>query len=221
MSALTFEEAVEFTVSYLEKQGIRTAKEDSLKQLRFRFAIRTGYAFVDGHGNRYPEVEDDGRTVDELLKELEAPPEDGDGPLYQFVFTGENTDILDQLIETSKQSSIAFEALMDVAASMARHGLPYDGNMRDWVSGYLQGKITKTARTGRIRAETLLRDLLVVGAVSELCEVGMAATRNDVSPPTSARDAVAEACIRIGVAPGSYQSIKRIWNNSERVLRSF
>jgi hypothetical protein len=221
MNRPSYEEAVQFAADYLKKHGIRAAKPDFLKQLKFTFAARAGYAFFDEDGNRHPEVEDEGRSASELLEALEAPSENYDGPHYRFAFTGERTDVLEWLIEISEHSSIAFEALLLIAGSMARQGLPYAGTMREWVSNYLDGKITKTARTGHIRAETLYRDLLIVGAVSELCELGIAATRNDASPPTSACDAVAEACVRIGVAPGSYQSIKRIWNNSERVLQYF
>jgi len=129
--------------------------------------------------------------------------------------------MIERIIEMSRTSSVAFDSLLTVAASMARNGLPYGAQLRVWVSDYLEGKTSKTSRTGRIRAETLYRDLLIVGAVSELSALGLLATRNDVSPPSSACDAVAEACVRIGVAPGSYQSIKRIWTNSERVLRYF
>ena len=56
-----------------------------------------------------------------------------------MVLSGKNTEALEKLIEMTEVPSVAFDALFDVAASMARNGLPYTGALREWVADVLQG----------------------------------------------------------------------------------
>ena len=227
MTQASLESAIEFATHYLLDNGVETAKSDILRQLRFRFAAQGGYGFFDKDGNKAPEPSQEEQealarlSVDELAETVfaEATPSNNE-PKYRFSFTGEYTEAVDWLIEHSA-SPIVFDALRDIAASMAQSGLAYEGGLRKWVAGYIQGRITRPSHGGHVKAKTLYRDLLIVGAIYELTELGLKATRNDESPSDSACDVVAEACKRIGIEPRSFTSIKRIWLNRERVLRYF
>ena len=219
---ITYEDAVAFATEYLDSLSVQTAGPDMLRQLRFRFAARAGLASIDADGNRFePDQDYESKSVEKLVELLEAPASNGEMDCYKIVLTGENTEYIERLIVLAEASTIAHDALVDVAASMVRNGFPFKGKMRDWVADHLQGKVTRSGRSGRLRAQTLGRDLYIIGAIIELVERGLSATRNDVSAPTSACDAVSDALRHLDVSPRSYSSVKRIWLNAERVLRYF
>ena len=116
-----------------------------------------------------------------------------------------NEDFVRQCTEKAASSPIHHDALRTVAAILLRaRQLTGAYDVLEAASKAVTGK------RGRRPYTNTLRDRAIVAAIKRLEAEGMTATRNDVSRPRSACDAVAEAFNL------SYNRVLEIWKNSRR-----
>lgn len=103
-----------------------------------------------------------------------------------------------------------WDALRLGVASALERGDTIPPEARRWLVHYLRGEIERPkASAGRHDARGL--HIAIVFAVSRLVDCGMNATRNDVSPPLSACDAVADALTQLKLSPTTFDAVKKIW----------
>jgi len=110
---------------------------------------------------------------------------------------------------------LAEETLRHALASMIEAGEPMPEDLRMIAAEFLRGTAPRPRRkTGRKEISYL--HSRIVWAILQLKAEGMQVTRNDephVSSrnETSACDAVAKALRELGLSPGSFAGVKRIW----------
>jgi hypothetical protein len=119
---------------------------------------------------------------------------------------------LQDLIAWSKTDAEGFDTLrLGIAASLLYHPnekLPPEA--QEWLGKFLRGKVKRPkAKAGRGH-ESGINHLIWV-MVGMLQQNGMKATRNDVSDPLSACDAVAQALEELELTPTTFHGVKRIW----------
>lgn len=120
------------------------------------------------------------------------------------------------------KSHTGFKVVSLVISSAIERGENLPPAVNQWLADYLGGRLSEPKRnTGR--PATLLTPLWIVIAVSVCLNRGMKATRNDVSEPVSACDAVAEALENLGLEPVTYEGVKRVWltNNKRFKFKSY
>lgn len=119
-----------------------------------------------------------------------------------------------ELLAWAGTEAAGFDALRLGIAHALQHGeeLPPDASL--WLVQYLRGEVTRPkAQAGR-KHEQHLHSLIWIAVTMRVAE-GMKATRNDVSQPTSACDAVAQALSELGLEPTTFFAVKRIWQRFE------
>ena len=132
------------------------------------------------------------------------------------------TKTVSEWVRQSSTSIFHFDALRFGVADKIEKGASLHPLMTKWLTDYLKGVVVPPkSRSGRGEADGLHH--LITRAVDNLKELGMSATRNDVSPSTSACDAVAKALSELGLSPTTFEGVKRIWNNwlRERLTVNF
>lgn len=133
-------------------------------------------------------------------------------------------DLLEALLEASKTQGLSWEATKLTAIELIAQRGELPLQLTEWLIGYLADEIHEPKRPKRFSrswpGEHTERDIEIHAVVCELLKEGaMTPTRNDVSSPTSACDAVAQAMTELGVPPSSYKEIKRIFLGREAELR--
>lgn len=121
----------------------------------------------------------------------------------------------EELIAWAREDGEGYEVAKLAVAFQLERGDPLPDVVQKWLIQDLNGEIEKPPeKTGRKKKEWF--DILVWIAIQSRVNDGMTATRNDVSPPTSACDAVAEALVALGLSPRNYAGVKRIWMQMEQ-----
>lgn len=87
-------------------------------------------------------------------------------------------------------------------------------SVNEWLADYLRGGLEEPKRKAGRPTQALI-PLWIVSAVNSCVTSEMKATRNDVSEPMSACDAVAEALENLGLEPTTYEGVKRVWLQSK------
>ena len=114
----------------------------------------------------------------------------------------QDPDWLLNAINKSQESKFAWNMLKVAAANWLRER-PLPKLLADWLADVLEGKRSKPVHDPR---DTLGRDMVVTSLVLAITrDMGLAATRNDGSPPYSGCDAVGEAMNL------SYKTVERVW----------
>ena len=125
------------------------------------------------------------------------------------------TTLLATYMQRAERESVYWDALHLLAAERVRYNLPLGNSFRRWIADVLDGRRTPPRKPGRPPSATFGRDLNIVIAITVLRNVyGMKATRNDVSAPVSACDAVAAALAEEYEIHLSYKTISSIWRNA-------
>lgn len=114
------------------------------------------------------------------------------------------------ILDWAEGDAAGFDALKEGICFSLERGEALHPDIVQWLLKYLRGEVSRPAsKSGAKKAEWW--SLRICLAVNELVEAGLSCMRNDVSEPTSACDAVADALAELGLSPTSYASVKRIW----------
>lgn len=119
----------------------------------------------------------------------------------------------EEFIEKTKDYEEFSVACFTIANALER-GDALPPPVAKWLAGYLRGEVKKPKRK-QGRPNDILTPFWIVAAVNSCVHKGLKATRNDVSEPVSACDAVAEALCILNLEPTSYEGVKRVWLQSK------
>ena len=118
---------------------------------------------------------------------------------------------LPELIEGAQTSPLDFQAVESALFSLREDNEPIPSELNEWALDVASGKLKKpTARPGRSPYSNVVRDELIARTVQSLVDCGLSATRNQISDPESACDAVSEALNAHGVGL-SFDAVAKIW----------
>lgn len=120
---------------------------------------------------------------------------------------------VERCIEKAASSRPHYDALRESAAVLLRAGR-LDGALADWAADVLVEPDSRrpSGRRGPQPWTNKLRDKAIIATIERLEAEGMTVTRNEVSAPKSACDAVAKALPRM-----SYDGVLKIWGNRRRL----
>lgn len=125
----------------------------------------------------------------------------------------------EKLILAAKEDPYAFDAMRLGIAFFLKQKEELPPEAMEWLVQYLRGELSRPKK--RVGAKSKAsRHSRISHIVGELVSKGMIATRNDVSPATSACDAVADALAKLGSEPATFQGVKRIWLNTPPGMRA-
>ena len=119
---------------------------------------------------------------------------------------------IEQVVRNAPNTAANFDIAAAIAATYVETGIFMPETLAKWAAAVLRGEQKRPVRRGKFAEGTGLRNIHIWEVARILVKRGMTATRNDVSPATSACDAVAEALKQMEESPSSYASVKRIWN---------
>ena len=122
------------------------------------------------------------------------------------------TKKIEQVVRNAPNTAANFDIAAAIAATYMETGILMPETLAKWAAAVLRGEQKRPVRHGKFAEGTGLRNTNIWEVTRILVKRGMTATRNDVSPATSACDAVAEALKQMEESPSSYASVKRIWN---------
>ncbi len=123
-----------------------------------------------------------------------------------------------QLLRDAETDWQAFNRLRHGLALLLEHDkLEMRPEVRDWLSRYLRGEVSAPVKKAG-RKQTPGPHIVIEWCVSLLVDKGMNATRNYVSPPESACDAVAKALAELGMKPTTFGAVKRIYLDRRRFV---
>lgn len=117
------------------------------------------------------------------------------------------------MVRNAPNTAANFDIATAIAATYMETGILMPDMLAKWAAAVLRGEQKRPVRHGKFPEGTGLRNTNIWEVTRILVKRGMTATRNDVSPATSACDAVAEALKEMEESPSSYASVKRIWND--------
>lgn len=120
---------------------------------------------------------------------------------------------VERCIEKSASSRPHYDALRESAAVLLR-ARRLDGALADWAADVLEEPDSRrpSGRRGPPPWTNKLRDKAIIATIERLEAEGMTVSRNEVSAPKSACDAVAKALPRM-----SYDGVLKIWGNRRRL----
>jgi hypothetical protein len=208
----TFQEAVEIAHAYLSKGKDEGAFDSALAwKTLVNFSAAEFFGEIKTTGAGGVEVKDfaemlkvgEPQEIIEIESSFEPSSSDPKIPIEQMISRAEN-------------NAANFDILAVIAAAYIDAGVLMPKALGQWAMAVLRGEKKRPARHGKFAEGTGLRNLHIWEVTRILVKRGMTATRNDVSPATSACDAVAEALMLLGESPTSYASVKRIWNDFQR-----
>jgi len=206
--APTFLEAVEFAREDLSKRKDNGAFESALAwKTLVNFSAVEIYGDIKTTGAGGVEVKD----FAEMLKIGEHQEIIEIETSFEPSSSGPKIPI-EQMISRAENNAANFDILAVIAAAYIDAGVLMPKTLGQWAMAVLRGEKKRPARHGKFAEGTGLRNLHIWEVTRILVKRGMTATRNDVSPATSACDAVAEALKQMEESPSSYASVKRIWN---------
>jgi hypothetical protein len=125
----------------------------------------------------------------------------------------ETTDLsMSDRLKASEVDPVAYDVLcIFIATSLQNDAAPPE-HYRQFAAEVLLGERKRPEATkGPKRYKNAGRDRIVVRAIELGQKLGLVATRNDVSEPTSCCDLVAECLLEQGLSPTTYAGVKRIW----------
>ena len=125
-------------------------------------------------------------------------------------------DRLRELIEGARSSPVDFQALQEALSHLLETQEPIPSELIEWGLSVAAGNVTlPKVGSGRSPYTNQVRDALIAQTVHTLVDCGLNATRNEVSAPESACDAVSEALNAHGVEL-SYAGVAKTWQSSRR-----
>ncbi len=120
-------------------------------------------------------------------------------------------DRLRDRIKAAQSSSLDAKALKTAFRYLRQAEKPIPDELREWVYDCFDGSWTlPEPRVGRNSHRNEVRNQLIIRTVDRLVSCGLTATRNEVSAPESACDAVSEALNLHGVEL-SYAGVAKVW----------
>ena len=126
------------------------------------------------------------------------------------------SDRIGELIEGAQSSPVDFRALREALSHLLETHEPVPEELVQWGLSVAAGRVTAPGTgPGRSRYKNQLRDELIAQTVQTLVDCGLNATRNEVSAPESACDAVSKALHAHGIEL-SYDGVAKIWQSSRR-----
>jgi len=122
-------------------------------------------------------------------------------------------DRLRNLIEDAQSSPLDAKAVKEAFRYLRQSGKPIPDELREWVFDCFDGSQTlPETEVGRNPHGNEVRNQLIIRTVDILVRCGLNATRNEVSPPESACDAVSEA-LHIHGSELSYAGVAKVWQS--------
>lgn len=124
------------------------------------------------------------------LSRISPQPEPGSIP----VVLAPNEAAVTAYIEAARSEADYWEALVKAAAALRKQRQPFGDALNDWlIEAASRNRSEPYGTTVEKWPADELRNRTIIKAIAALERCGMKATRNDVSPPRSACDAVARA----------------------------
>ena len=124
-----------------------------------------------------------------------------------------------ELIEGSQASPLDFRALKAALSFLRDNHEPIPSELNEWALQVADGNVEPPRpRTGRSPYTNVVRNELIVKTVQTLVDCGLSATRNEVSEPESACDAVSKALNAHGVPLGCC-AVAKIWGDYRRAQK--
>ena len=122
---------------------------------------------------------------------------------------------LTAVIEESRSSPLAFRALEAALKHIRGREEAVPHELSEWAHDVAdRTRVPPKARPGRSPHTNRVRDEVIVRTVGALVDAGLTATRNEVSEPKSACDAVAQALQAHGEAL-RYAAVAKIWSKRD------
>ena len=122
-------------------------------------------------------------------------------------------DRLPELLEGAQTSPLDFQAVQAALSSLREENKPIPSELNEWALDVASGKVKcPSVRPGRSPYTNVVRDELISRTVQSLVDCGLSATRNEVSAPESACDAVSIALNAHGVEL-SFAAVAKIWRS--------
>ena len=131
---------------------------------------------------------------------------------------------LRELMEGSQVSPLDFRALQAVLSSLRKDNKPIPSELNEWALDVASGDVKcPRVRPGRSPYTNVVRDELITKTVQTLVDCGLSTTRNEVSDPESACDAVSEALNAHGVELSfdAVAKIRRSYRSTQKGNTSF
>ena len=184
-------QATEFREQY-DKEGVAISFERAVRLAFCLMFLRIPYG-----GDRCPDERDLTKVYDFEMRAMYALK---DGRLRE-------------LIEGSKGSPLDFRALQVVLSSLRKDNEPIPSELYEWALDVASDEAKcPRVRPGRSPYTNVVRNELITKTVQTLVGCGLSATRNEVSDPESACDAVSEALNVHGVEL-SFDAVAKIWRS--------
>ena len=118
-----------------------------------------------------------------------------------------------ELIEGAQSSPLDFRTLQAVMSYLLETGKPIPSELNEWALPVAAGIMEcPRGKPGRSPYTNVVRNELITKTVQTLVGCGLSATRNEISDPESACDAVSEALNAHGVEL-SFESVAKIWGS--------
>ena len=150
-------------------------------------------------------------------------PEEGDiSTVRDYEMMGvwsRRADKLESLVEESSSSPLAFRALQRVVHRIRETDEPMPRALSERAFDVATGTLEcPKAGPGRSPYTNQVRDAVIVRTIRALVDAGLTATRNEVSEPGSACDAVARA-LQAHEEPLSYSAVAKIWSKRNKAAQ--
>ena len=143
------------------------------------------------------------------------PEEGGISTVCDYEMMGvwsERADKVESLVEESRSSPLAFRALRQVVRRIRETDEPRPPALSEWALDYMTGTLeSPKAGPGRSPYTNQVRNAVIVRTIRALVDAGLTATRNEVSAPESACDAVSRA-LQVHGEPLGYAAVAKIWS---------
>ena len=138
--------------------------------------------------------------------------------LFMRTRVREEGDVNSQLASYCARTAsepLVWEALKQAVQRLRDNHMPLPDVLEDWAFAVFSERCPRPGRRGRKAFPNAVRNAGIVVAIRRLVALGMQPTRNEVSAPISACDAVAKV-LSGREAPIEYWAVAKIWGKSER-----
>lgn len=124
------------------------------------------------------------------------------------------------LVDRARTDWRAYRALELGCARYLRNTCAIPDWAREWISDHLEGKLARPARPRGPSSKGGLHQL-IGECIDALTAAGMIGIRNDATERRSACDVLAEALMRVGQQPSTFEGVKRVYLNWSRQQDQF
>lgn len=140
------------------------------------------------------------------------------GATVAHIFDHDIEQAARDLAETVHSNPISHYAAKRLVARVLREGGSAPAALREWVSDYLEERISSPTAAAKTTGTTRDRDILIVELVETLKdEAGLPATSGSADRGHSACNAVAQAFQHLGIPGMGYETVAKAWKSRRKL----